>query len=108
MAFQKFKLNHAPFNVNWTLLEFGLLQNQLWHSVHRWPASVLTREFVVLQICRSRFDFDVGLSVDVETVEPVDAREREVPLVQITPPPSTSSLHQSLNWGSCFENALFA
>ena len=57
-------------------------------------------------ICRSRFDFDVGLSVDVETVEPVG--EREVPLVQITPPPSTSSPHQSLNWSSCFENALFA
>ena len=52
MAFQKFKLNHAPFNVNWTLLEFGLLQNQLWHSGHRWPASVLTRELADLWFCR--------------------------------------------------------
>ena len=51
MAFQKFKLNHAPFNVNWTLLEFGLLQNQLWHSGHRWPASVLTRELADLWFC---------------------------------------------------------
>ena len=52
MAFQKFKLNHASFNVNWTLLEFGLLQNQLWHSGHRWPASVLTRELADLWFCR--------------------------------------------------------
>ena len=53
MAFQKFKLNHAPFNVNWTLLEFGLLQNQLWHSSgHRWTASVLTRELADLRFCR--------------------------------------------------------
>ena len=52
MAFQKFKLNHAHFNVNWIVLEFGLLQNQLWHSGHRWPASVLTRELADLRFCR--------------------------------------------------------
>ena len=116
MAFQKFKLNHAPFNVNWTLLEFGLLQNQLWHSGHRWPASVLTRELADLWFCRF-LDLSITIWLRRWIVggcgnSRTGWREREVPLVQITPPPSTSSLHQSLNWsswqGGRFENALFA